>query len=218
MVKYMVHISDAFEIDGFIEQKKELEALLMSNPAMEKKVQGLIRKVLTVARREIGMDATKVIKNDPRKAYQAVKTTVYRQILGGNVSLYPKKRASALKSDYEPERTLQEGQRGGNRRRRNQRTINLQSYMGSDRGFVLRFLEAGVNNRTINFKSDPAREKVKRGSRGGNIQKYGRTINTGRRGNIAPRNFFGNSSQKAMQKAAEQLTELIDELIRNQNL
>ena len=42
----MATTTDAFEIDGFVQQQKELEALLMSNPAMEKKVQALIRKVL----------------------------------------------------------------------------------------------------------------------------------------------------------------------------
>jgi hypothetical protein len=53
---------------------------------------------------------------------------------------------------------------------------------------------------------------VNRGSQGGT--KYGKTINTGRRGNIAPRNFFGSSSHRAMQKAADQLSILIDQMIQ----
>lgn len=52
----MADISGAFEVDGIVKQKQELESLLMSNPAMEKKVQGLIRKVLLAARREISND------------------------------------------------------------------------------------------------------------------------------------------------------------------
>lgn len=210
--------TDAFEIDGFVQQQKELEALLMSNPAMEKKVQTLIRKVLMQARRIIGEAADDAMDSDPRQAYKAVKTAVYRQILGGNVSLYRKKRASAAKSNYEPPRTLREGQRGGNRRPRSGRTKQIQSYMGSDRGFILRFLEGGVSGRVINFKYDSSREHVHRGSQGGNIQKYGKTINTGFRGNIAPRNFFGNSSQRAMQQAADKLTQLIDDLIKKQKI
>lgn len=212
--------TDAFEIDGFVQQQKELEAMLMSNPAMEKKVQVIIRKVLMQARKQIGDAARQpsIMKSDLRQAYKAVKTAVYRQILGGNVSLYRKKRASKTGGSYEPPRTLREGQRGGNRRPRSGRTKQIQSYMGSDRGFILRFLEAGVNGRVIEFRTDPHREKVKRGSQGGDLKKYGKTTNTGARGNIAPRNFFGTSSQTAMQNAAQQLTQLIDELIKQQNI
>ena len=211
-------MADNFEIDGFVEQRKELEALMMSNPAMEKKVQALIRKVLMQARRTIGKAAADAMDSDPRQAYKAVKTAVYRQILGGSVSLYRKKRANKTGGSYEPPRILREGQRGGNRRPRSGRTKQIQSYMGSDRGFILRFLEAGVNGRVIEFRNDPHRDKVKRGSQGGDLKKYGKTTNTGARGNIAPRNFFGTSSQTAMQNAAQQLTQLIDKLIQKENI
>ena len=214
----MANTTDAFEIDGFVQQQKELEALLMSNPQMEKKVQGLIRKVLMQARKQIGEAAAHAMKEDPRKAYKAVKTAVYRQILGGNVSIYRKKRASGGGGSYEPPRTLREGQWGGNRRPRSGRTKQLQSYMGSDRSFVLRWIEGGTQERGINFTPDEAREHVHRGSRGGNLKKYGKTINTGTRGNIAPRNFFGTSSHQAMAKAADQLARLIDELIKKENI
>jgi hypothetical protein len=79
-------------------------------------------------------------------------------------------------------------------------------------------LEGGANGRVIEFRSDPHCEKVKRGSQGGDLKKYGKTTNTGTRGNITPRNFFGTSSQTAMQNAAEQLTQLIDKLIKEQNI
>jgi hypothetical protein len=32
----MANITDNFQVEGFVEQKKELEKLMMSNPAMEK--------------------------------------------------------------------------------------------------------------------------------------------------------------------------------------
>ena len=211
----MADLSGPFEVDGLVKQREDLERLLMSNPAMEKKVQGLIRKVLMVARREIGK-SIKFDHGDPRQAYKAVKTSVYRQILGGNVSILNKRRRGTQFSAYEPPRTLKPGQRGGNRRPRSQRSWDLIHYAGPDRAFVLRFLNAGVQKRAIEFHYDEAREHVHRGSQGGNIKKYGKTINTGYRGNIKPRNFFEPASHQALRKAADQLSHLIDDLIRQE--
>ena len=203
------------EIDGLVKQREELEKLMMSNPAMEKKVQGLIRKVLMEVRRHMGDAAKSAMKSDPRQAYKAVKTAVYRRILGGSVSILNKRRAGTP-GNYEPPRTLRPGQRGGNRRTRSDRTQQIMNYDGSSRSFVLRFLNQGTQGRSIEFRYDAARENVKRGSQGGNVSKYGKTTNTGRRGNIAPRNFFGQLAPRAMDKAAENLTNLIDELIKNE--
>ena len=210
----MTKISDNFDVEGFVEQRKELDKLLMSNPAMEKKVQGLIRKVLGAVRKSVGQAARDKMESDPRKAYLAVRSAVYKRILGGNVNILRKKRATAGSSSYTPTRTLRTGQRGGNRRLRSERTKNLESYYGSDRGFILRFLNQGTNERIINFTTDENRENVHRGSRGGNLRKYGKTINTGRRGRIAARNWFGQRSQKEMEHAAETLTQYIDQLIK----
>lgn len=204
-----------FTIDGLVKQREDLERLLMSNPAMEKKVQGLIRKVLMVARREIGK-GIQFKHGDPRQAYKAVKTSVYRQILGGNVSILNKRKRGTQFSAYEPPRTLNPGQRGGNRRPRSQRSWDLIHYAGPDRAFVLRFLNAGAQRRSIEFNYDEAREHVHRGSQGGNIKKYGKTINTGYRGNIKPRNFFEPASHQALRKAADQLSHLIDDLIKQE--
>ena len=206
---------DNFEVDGFVAQRKELEALLMSNPEMEKRVQGLIRKVLLAARRTVAQAAQGKMRSDPRQAYKAVRTTVYRRILGGNVNILNKRRAGGS-GNYEPQRTLRPGQRGGNRRSRSQRTRALQGYQGSDRGFILRFLNAGTEGRAIEFKYDEARENVKRGSQGGDKKKYGKTINTGYRGNIAPRNFFGQRSHREMEAAASNLEKMIDDLIKEE--
>ena len=89
-------------------------------------------------------------------------------------------------------------------------------YAGESRAFILRFLNQGTNGRTIEFNSDSHRSQVNRGSQGGDVNKYGKTTNTGSRGRIAPRNFFGTSSHNAMQKAASELTQLIDELIKQE--
>ena len=208
------YMKDNIEVDGFVKQRQELESLLMSNPQMEKKVQGLIRNVLLAARRTIANDAKGAMQSDPRKAYKAVKSAVYRQILGGSVSLYNRKRGKF--DNYEPPRTLQPGQRGGNRRQRSQRTDNVMHYAGESRAFILRFLNQGTNGRVIEFHSDSHRSQVKRGSQGGDVSKYGKTTNTGSRGRIAPRNFFSTSSHTAMQQAASELTKLIDDLIKQE--
>ena len=127
-------------------------------------------------------------ENDPRQSRRAIRTTVYEKILGGNINILRKRRASAPKPGaYTPTRTLQPGQRGGNRRRRTQRTIDLMSYQGADRGFVLRFLNAGTTDRKTRY---------------------------GSRGAIAPRNWFGNASQTRLKDAAQQLDRIIDDVIK----
>ena len=188
-------ISGAFEVDGIVRQKQELESLLMSNPEMEKKVQGLIRKVLLAARKEISTAASGKMKSDPRQAYKAVKSAVYRRILGGNVSILSKRRAGKrgplppVVHQLETRVNSKGNHRGGNRMPRSRRTEDLLTYQGADRGFILRFLNAGTDDRE---------------SRVGN------------RGAISARSFFASSSQKAMEKAAEQLDTLIEDLIKKE--
>ena len=191
----MADISGAFEVDGIVRQKQELESLLMSNPEMEKKVQGLIRKVLLASRKEISTAASGKIKNDPRQAYKAVKTAVYRRILGGNVSILNKRKAGKrgpvppVVHQLETRVNSKGNHRGGNRMPRSRRTEDLLTYQGADRGFILRFLNAGTSDRESRI---------------------------GNRGSISARNFFENSSQKAMEQAAAQLDALIEDLIKKE--
>ena len=167
----------------------------MSNPEMEKKVQGLIRKVLLAARRTISGDAKGMMKNDPRQAYKAVKSAVYRRILGGNVSILNKRKAGKrgpvppVVHQLETRVNSKGNHRGGNRMPRSRRTEDLLTYQGADRGFILRFLNAGTE---------------------------GRESRIGNRGSISARNFFENSSQKAMEQAAAQLDALIEDLIKKE--
>lgn len=188
-----------FEIDGFVEARKELEALMIKNPAMEKKVQGLIRKVLMEARRKIGAEAQSNMKSDPRQAYKAVKTAVYRQILGGSVSILKKKKAGAR------------GAAPGGSRGRLQRTEQLMSYQGADRGFILRFINAGTDARQAKYMNGHPIQRTKKVP----WHTYKSGV-VGGRGAIRPRNFFASSSQQAMRDAAEHLTQLIDELIKSE--
>ena len=181
------------QVDGLVKQRQELETLMMSNPAMEKKVQGLIRKVLMAARRQVAASAKGSMKTDPRQAYKAVKSAVYKRILGGSVSILNRRRRGAP-SSYEPQRKLRPGQRGGNRVPRGARTQQMMSYQGADRAMILRWLNQGITDREA-------------GTRGGRL--------SGNRGSIRARNFFGQLAPSAMNKAADELTKLIDELIKN---
>lgn len=197
-------MGDTIEFDGFVKQRKELEGLLMSNPDMEKKVQKIIRAVLSHVRKDVSQSARGAMNADPRQAYKAVKTSVYRRILGGSVSILNKRKAGTKFSAYEPPRNP--SPRGGNRRARSQRTNDVMNYAGSDRAFILRFLNEGTQNRTVEFMQNSSRK----------VDKWNKHPNTGFRGRIAPRNFFSNSSHTAMQKAAGDLQQLIDELIKQE--
>jgi hypothetical protein len=115
----------------------------------------------------------------------AVKHTVYKQLFGGNLSILQKRRAGA-KHEYNPPRTLRTGQRGGNRRLRSERTKQLNSYYGADRGFVLRFLASGT---------------VPRHTRYGN------------RGSIRQTNWFGHVAPFQMETAAKEVAEAINEYV-----
>ena len=189
----MPDISGQFQVDGLVKQRKELEQMLSSNPDMEKRLQKVIRKVLIQARKTV-MDSIQFKHGDPRQARKAVKTAVYRRILGGSVSLLNKRRAGAAGS-YEPPRTLQPNQRGGNRVKRGQRTQQVMSYQGASRAFVLRFINQGTSQRTA-------------GTRGGHL--------SGNRGSIAARNFFSSSSHQALQQAAAELDKMIDDMIKKE--
>ena len=186
---------DGIETKGFNVATKELDALLMSNPHMEKDVQRLIRQVLAIARKEIGDSAKGIMQSDPRQAFKAVKMSVWKQVLGGSTSILSRRRASGGTSNYHPPRTLTPGQRGGNRVPRGPRTEQMNSYVGADRGFILRFFNAETHNDRM------------AGTRGGRLH--------GNRGSMPARQFFGQASQRAMEKAAQQWADLIDRLIKD---
>ena len=93
---------------------------------------------------------------------------------------------------------------------RSARTQQLMGYDSLDRGFILRWLNSGANDRVIQFRSDDRRERVNRGARGGSLDKYGQTTNTGKRGTIAARNFFRNAGDRELREAAERLAMMID--------
>ena len=189
---------------------RALAAMLTSHPETRKRIQKLIREELNEARKNLKKDASEAMKSDPRKAYLAVRSTVYRRILGGNLNILASRRAGQ-RAMLITDKKLQPGQRGGNRRPMSARTDNLTTYYGKDRGFVLRFLNSGTDTRHIDFKVDSARARVHRGSQGGDISKYGKTINTGSRGAIAARNWFTNAAPEALNQMSSRLEEILDD-------
>lgn len=185
------NISQNFMVEGLTEQMKQLDHLLATNPEMEAKMRRVISKVLIKAQNKMRKDVGSDLPNDPRNAAKAVRKAVYRQILGGNINILRKRRATEAASSYTPTRTLKSGQRGGNRRLRSERTMRMESYNASDRGFILYWLNSGTKGRSMGkYQSDSRRGNVKRGSQGGDVSKYGKTVNTGSRGSISARNIF----------------------------
>ena len=172
------------EIKGIDERIKQLGEAQTKNPMMRKRINEVIRQALAQVRKTLQSDARSGLQmdSDPRHAYKAVRYAVYRRIFGGQVNILQNRRAGTMRL-YEPPRTLKEGQRGGNRRRRTQRTTDLMSYEGKDRGFILRFLNAGTDTRRTRY---------------------------GNRGAIAPRNWFMQSAESALGNAAQMIADLIE--------
>lgn len=166
-------------------QNEALAALFVSDKDTRKRIRKIIREEMKDAAKRLREDARYAMDEDPRKAYRAVKSTVYRKILGGNVSILQRRRAGA-RYQLTRERKLDRSphQRGGNRRPRSARTEALDTYYGADRNFVLRFLNSGTVSRTTRY---------------------------GNRGNIAARNWFTNVAPHEMNIAAENLAAVIEE-------
>lgn len=181
----------------FLEQKQVLEQALSKNPKTQKALQKLIRKAIMEARASVIM-SEKFKNGDPRGARYAVRTAVYKKVLGANINIYNSRKAHGSTS-YEPPRKGVSG-RGGNRRTRSAQTARIMSYDALDRGFILRWLNEGVNDRHINFTEREGRK----------VDKWNKHPNTGFRGAIAPRHWFMASATSALRQAVDTLSNLID--------
>lgn len=180
------------QVNGFVENDEMFERLLTSSTTMDLNLRALIRKVLKEARKNLSNDARSYIKNDPRKAARAVKSSVYKQLFGGNLSILRKRKAGP-KYQLVRHRKIDENPRqiGGNRRPVNSNTEaeRLNKYYGSDRGFILRFLNAGTGNRQSRY---------------------------GKRGSIRQTGWFEHTAPWQMETAAQNVAEAINELIKHE--
>ena len=210
-------INGNFVVEGLQEQMKQLDALLASNPEMEKRMRRVISKVMVKAQKWTQKEIAGDMPNDPRHAAKAVRKAVYRRILGGNINILRKSRATESASNYTPTRTLKSGQRGGNRRLRSERTHRMDSYNASDRGFILYWLNSGTGTRQERgFRNDPHRSQVRRGSQGGDVNKYGKTTNTGARGSISARNVFASNIVALGEFIDRELNKEFSDLLKSQ--
>ena len=172
-------------------QQKALAVLFVNHPETRKRIRKIVREELKDATKRLREDARYELPNDPRKAYRAVRASIYRKIIGGNVSILNPRKAGARYQLIKPRKLDQNPfQRGGNRVPRNARTESVDTYFGKDRAFILRFLNSGTDVRMA-------------GSGGGRL--------SGNRGSITARNWFGNMAPHEMELAAENLSNVIEE-------
>lgn len=184
----MAEVSGDIQVSGFVEKQAMFEHLLTTDPHFDLNTRAVIRKVLQEARNKVSKDASSYIENDPRKAARAIKHTVYKQIFGGNISILQKRKAGP-KYQLVRQKTSTPGQVGGNRRPRVESSNRLDQYYGSDRGFILRFLNAGTVNRETRY---------------------------GSRGAISRTNWFGHVAPWHMETAAQDVANAINEYVKQQ--
>ena len=185
-----------------LEQQQILEKALSTNPKTQKALQKLIRVAIMEARAKV-ISSEKFKNGDPRGARNAVRTAVYKKVLGANINIYNSRTAHGPTS-YEPPRKGVSG-RGGNRRSRSPRTAQIMGYDALDRGFILRWLNSGANDRHINFKEREGRK----------VDKWNKQPNTGNRGSIAARHWFKGAATSALRQATDTLANLIDTALEN---
>lgn len=173
----------ALEINNtlLIKQKKALEAALSTDPETAKRLREVIRAEIKAARDRISADFPNA---DPRGARNAVRHSVYKRVLGGQVNIFSSRKAGTPTS-YQRPRKLDSNphQVGGNRIQRNANTKRMDAYGGHDRGMILRWLNAGTKPRESKY---------------------------GVRGQIAPNNWFDGASVKELQIASQNLEEIIE--------
>ena len=180
---------DAITVTGIEQYQEALRKMQTDNPRTKRALQAIIRRAIGEARKNVIKDARDVLENDPRHAYKAVRNSVYKQILGGQINILSSRRRGAPTKWVKPKMDRPENARGGNRRRRSSETMRIDSYEGIDRGFILRFLNAGTVERETRY---------------------------GSRGSLAARHWFGRSSAFQMDAAASRVAEEIEKLLQQE--
>ena len=171
-----------------IQNNVHLEKLLTTDPAMEAEIKNAIDYILAEARKDVVSDLSAKITNDPKHAVRAVRRTLYKQILGGNINILRKKRAGRTG-------TVPASSRG-----RLKKTEQILGYQGSDRGFILRFLNAGTNPRESSYMNA---HLIRNGNRAS-------------RGMITGKDFFGPAAKAAINQVLPILQQKFDKIIQQQ--
>ena len=189
-----------FEVNDtvIVKQQKALEAALSTSPEAGKILRKIIRDFILQARLEV-MEGIKFKHGDPRGAAQAIRTSVYKKVLGANINILNSRKAHGTNS-YEPTLKGVSG-RGGNRRKRSEKTTRMMKYNPLDRGMILRWLNDGVNDRKIKFEQNERRK----------IDKWNKHPNTGNRSSIEARHFFKSLGDRALGKMRDELAYVIED-------
>lgn len=180
---------DAITVTGIEQFQEQLRKMQTDNPSTKRALQAIIRRAISEARKNVIKDAQDVLENDPRHAYKAVRNSVYKQIFGGQINILSSLKRGAATKWVKPKKDRPENARGGNRRKRSQRTMQIDSYEGADRGFILRFQNAGTVERETRY---------------------------GKRGSLRARHWFGISSAFQMDAAASRVAEEIENLLQQE--
>lgn len=165
---------------------ERLEKMRMKDKMVKKQINFLVKKVMQAALKKTRTETRQKMKSDPRKAYQAVKMMVYKKIIGGNLNIFaPRKAGTSKYADFHTKSRMTAGQRGGNRRKRSENTIRMDTYMGKDRGFILRWMQRGTADRRIQTSKQGA---------------------TGNRGRLKANLDFPGITERHLQTALDELT------------
>lgn len=185
IIKTPVVITDARGALGL------LRGLSYDEIIRKKDLKKYIRQSLNQAKREVQNAAKRNLPNDPRKSYQGVKVGIYKKTLGGNVSLF-NQRSTGKTTSYE----LPKGGKSGilRKRQRSARTIQVDSYYGRDRAFILRMHNQGTGVRTAFTRTR---------------SKSGKTAN---RGSLRALNFF-SVADSAVRRSADTLSQKLEQAI-----
>jgi len=191
---YSVNISDNIRLRTF-----------KDDPEMRRELQKAITIVLWEARNKASNDVYEYMQTNEHNTFTAVHHSVYNKIFGGNMNFLTQRRA------------LRMGHVSPSRRGRSQKTERMLSYLGTDRGMILRWLNKGTKNRwTVRMDGHPMyRNSVaerpknrsyvfpgKLGGRGGAAKRRTTTIN-----------MFDKAVEPRMEQASVKLQLLIDEII-----
>ena len=182
-----------------IESNVHLERLLTTDPTMEQYIRTAIGYVMEKARKDVVSKAASVMQSDPKKAASAIRRTIYKQVLGANLNILRKKRAG------------RKGNVPSSTRGRSADTERYLGYQGSDRGFILRFINAGTDDRVATHMND---HPIKRsGMVKSHIYRSGQI---GGRGSILGHDFFGPAAKAAIEEATELLTKEFEKIVAEQ--
>lgn len=181
-------------------QEKNIDKMMTTDPETRKRIQEFIRVEIIKARNRLADDLKAAYPNSEHQSYRAVRSIVYQKVLGANLNILDKKKGTATWKVRQKTRKVEQNpkMRGGNRMKRSQRTIMLDGYEPSARGFVLRFLEEGTKQRFTGGRNS--------------ARNYYKMVRSGRgnRGSLTATHLFAKFANQEIGVAAEAISRMID--------